>query len=146
MYEGASDRANSIHGFAAKFQPITEQEKRERNLNETGFIVTSIPEDSSLIKAGLREDDIVLLINNRKFLNQENFNNYIANIRNNTPISVLIKTKDNKIELKDFIFKTSTFRMAADYYYIKSAAALEKRKLITALKNAKKCCFNKSGK
>lgn len=81
-----------------KTKDLTETEKEELEINDHGILVEQVNQGPAQ-KAGLRQGDIILLMNNTKITNVTQFNELIKSLPKGRSIPVLIQRQGNPIFL-----------------------------------------------
>jgi serine protease Do len=77
---------------------LTKQQREELDIDDRGVIVTQV-EDGPAYKAGLREGDVILMIDNQKIENARKFKELIAKLPTGKSVPVLIQRRGGPVFL-----------------------------------------------
>ena len=117
-------------GFNCK--NLTEKELKIRKLSENGLLITNVIKDSSADKAGIKKNDIILTVNNKKFINFETFYAYLNTLNPESKVSLLLISENRNIKSISLRSRSDYTYTASQYYYRKSLKYAKEKKKVSA--------------
>jgi len=93
--KNGSQEQNPLHVLV---KDLTEEQRRELDIKDHGVIVSQISSGPAY-KAGIRNGDVVLLINNIKIKNVKHFNDLVDQLPRDKSVPILIQRRGGPIFL-----------------------------------------------
>ena len=78
---------------------MTEEEGASVDAAERGVVVSSVSAGGPAERAGIREGDLILMLDNRKVANGDDFSRLVAELRQGKAVSVLVQREGNPVFL-----------------------------------------------
>ena len=78
---------------------MTEEEQASADGSDRGVVVSSVSAGGPAGRAGIREGDLILMLNNRKVANGDDFSRLVADLPQDKAVSVLVQRQGNPVFL-----------------------------------------------